>query len=339
MFRRGEEPRDTASEVVITQPTSKTEIKAQNTMGVNTRQMVEIPGMEDENERYRGNIEILQDLSVWTRTKWAAADHKKLRERIQDIKDANRELKNLLRLRSVREPTMFLLTDLETEPPLYMSENTIHQLSNLHKSLKVLNIRRSGKDSYPLSIQLREDNDASRKELANAEGVVLRDNTIVFNLQRHESFKALNYPTTLAVECFPVTTKARQTLEGLDKLQSLEGPSTAKYLSPVAQGLEIETWGYFEGYSSDWHYVLFYDTISKWSTSVTLAEIVDDAQFCQHISPLQIIQLSRLIAFSYLYHSEIRSSCRDPRLEDFRYYRSAEDSLEWDDEDPLILRP
>lgn len=66
-----------------------------------------------------------------------------------------------------------------------------------------------------------------------------------------------------------------------------------------------------------------------------------DPHFCQKISPMQTVQLARILVSANLYFAKIRKTCGNFRSSHIRFYQasSAADQDPWDEENPLVLQP
>ena len=316
--------------------TTKAEDDVPNMSAVADR-TIDIPEIEEERQKRERNVKSLQNVNFWDRTKWAAGDHQALKNMIKSIKEGNDELRKFLKLRSLNDTALLLPRSKELESLSNVGKNISTALVDLHEALKSLNYRRKGQDPYSFSIQVREDNDASRKDLAQAEGVILQNGSVVFNLQRHDASNTMGNPTTLAIESLP-THKTSNTTE----LHNLRNPNGA--INDTEDDTEIdtdvETWGYIRtpGLADKYH-VLYHDKASLWPASITLVDLLSGPDYVEYINPIQVLQAARMIAVAYLYHSEVRLSCGDPRPHNFRYYLTTDERPKWTDEDPLILNP
>ena len=295
---------------------------------------VEILGIDETAQRRKENAQQLQSVNVLHRAGWAYLNKDGLKDQIARIQIGLHTLSDYLQLKDVKDPSQFFISSVATTPVSTITTRIRVLLSRLHESLKAINIRAGDLGPHSLSVQLREKNEDSREELKQA-GVKLRNFSQVFNLHRHASLDPTSEAITLAVETIDSDSREAVASTALE-LKNLARPVRP----PESQPLEVETWGYFvDPDHTDVRHVLFHDITNQCKSTTSLADIVGSPEFRRHITPIQIVQLARLLTVTYLYFEPVRRSCGNPRLENFRYYQEDGESPRWIPENPVVFSP
>ncbi|KAI9740148.1 MAG: hypothetical protein M1834_004726 [Cirrosporium novae-zelandiae] len=310
--------------------------------------------------KHRQEAQVIQSNSRFrSRMRWLREDREMLNTLIYELRNGNDDLDSILILRPLDDPLRLLPTGVQGSHNSNILNSDGHSsddnnsnchssdvtkrvqkaLGRLHESFKTLNIEFEGQGPYYLSVQLKEDNNDSRKDLTQA-GVQLRNGSMVFNIQRHESPNG-DRPASLAVETVDLVAKNKSGQPLKDRqLQSLNRPADIQHQN---SGTNVETWGYFRtpNHPKNAHY-LFHDKFWKWSSPQNLEEALISPSFRENITPYQIIILARLIVLGYMYFATVRETCGNPQIRHFRYFQTLEEIDPWGNDGgngPLILKP
>ena len=301
--------------------------------------------ISDEYERQRDAASTVQAGSRWSRrVSWAYSDKKTLLTHIESLSRFNNEVERLLDANKQSRRTLVQRATRQTSSLSSTAQMVSKALKRVHESLLKLNSQSENTPSQ-LSIQLREDCEANRRELAPVPEVQLRDNSYVFNFQEQRDDHLERTAELLLVETLknpsdrqdnrPDTKHIRESLQELRTL----GPLGRGKHTPFGK---VETSGFFRhpSHEDDIH-VLFRESSSQWRSPSNLAGILASSDYRDHINPTHIIQLARLIMTSHIFFSQIRQSLGvEPRPIHFRYFCKADqDARNWNIDDPIVLRP
>ena len=315
-------------------------------LGRHSGSIFETAEVRDEYERQRDAASNVQAGSRWSRrVSWAYSDKRTLMDRIDSLSRCNNEVERLLDANKQSRPTLLLRATQQTSTLSSTAQMVSEALKRVHESLLVLNSHSENNPLSHLSIQLREDCEANRRELASIPEVQLRDDSYVFNLQEQKRGDFESTADLLLVETLKYPSN------GQDKRLDTNGISDSlqelKTLGPLDQGKhtpsgKVETWGFFRhpSHENDTN-VLFHDSSSQWCSPSDLAGILASSNYIDHINPTHIIQLARLIMTSHIFFSPVRQSLAvEPRPNHFRYFcRVGQEARNWNIDDPIVLRP
>ena len=300
----------------------------------------------DEYERQRDAASTVQAGSRWSRRmSWAYSDKQTLLTLIESLSRCNNEVERLLDANKQSRRTLVQRPTRQTSSLSSTAQTVSKALTRVHESLLKLNSQSENTPPSQLSIQLREDCEANRRELAPVPEVQLRDDSYVFNFQEQREGHSESTAELLLVETLkqpfdrqdngPETEHIRESLQELSTL----GPLGQGKHAPSGK---VETWGFFRhpSHEHDIH-VLFHESSSQWRSPSDLAGILASSDYRDHINPTHIIQLARLIMTSHIFFSQVRESLAvEPRPNHFRYFcRADKDSRNWNIDDPIVLRP
>lgn len=337
-------------------PTKSTNIELTRMSGVPSHDSILYSAqVQAQYEQQGREADALQaSVHMIRRVPWAYTHRKELRAKIKAIGSAITMLESLLMPWPVEKASY-------QQPPSQdarFSSSILLQaqgaLTRLHEALMRLNEQQCGQQPFILSIQLREDVEMSRQELAREPSVHLRNKSFIFNIQRQRTgdvkgasslFFAeslIHAPSYAEKVLSDVLDEERPFASGLTELHDLVA-NPEKVPIQNSQIVEpIETWGYFRTSptNNDAH-VLLHDSSGQWSSPFDLADILAGSEYRSMMSPTQIIQLARLILISHLYFLAVRPSLGiDPSPCHYRFFSRLEENSEtWNADDPLVLRP
>ena len=315
-------------------------------LGRHSDSIFERADIRDEYERQRDAASTVQAGSRWSRrVSWAYSDKQTLRILIERLSRCNNEVERLLDANKPSRPTLLLRATRQTSSLSSTAQMVSKALKRVHDSLLKLNSQSEDTPRSQLSIQLREDCEANRRELAPVSEVQLRDDSYVFNFQEQREGRLESTADLLLVETLKYQSNGQDnTPETKDIRKSLQELRT---LGPLGQGKhtpsgKVETWGFFRhpSHEHDIH-VLFHESSSQWRSPSDLAGILASSDYRDHINPIHIIQLARLIMTSHIFFSPVRQSLAvEPRPIHFRYFcKVGQDASNWNIDDPIVLRP
>ena len=315
-------------------------------LGRHSGSIFETVEVRDEYERQRDAASSVQAGSRWSRrVSWAYSDKKTLMDHIDSLSRCNNEVERLLDANKQSRPTLLLRATRQTSALSSTAQMVSKALKRVHESLRVLNSQSENLPLSHLSIQLREDCEANRRELASVPEVQLRDNSYVFNLQEQKQGDFGNTADLLLVETLKSPSSEHDNEPDTNGISnSLQELRT---LGPLDQGKhtpsgKVETWGFFRNPSHEHDInILFHESSSQWRSPSDLAGILASSNYSDHINPTHIIQLARLIMTSHIFFSPVRQSLAvEPRPNHFRYFcKVGKDASNWNIDDPIVLRP
>ena len=315
-------------------------------LGRHSGSIFETAEVRDEYERQRDAASSVQAGSRWSRrVSWAYSDKQTLMNRIDSLSRCNNEVERLLDASKLSRPTLLLRATRQTSTLSSTAQMVSKALKRVHESLLVLNSQSENTPMSHLSIQLREDCEANRRELASVPEVQLRDDSYVFNLQQQNQGDLESTADLLLVEALKYPSNGQD--DRLDTNGISNSLQELRTLGPLDRGKHtpsgnVETWGFFRHPSNEHDInVLFHDSSSQWRSPSNLAGILASSNYSDHINPTHIIQLARLIMTSHIFFSPVRHSLAvEPRPHHFRYFcKVGQDVSNWNIDDPIVLRP
>ena len=315
-------------------------------LGRHSGSIFETAEVRDEYERQRDAASSVQAGSRWSRrVSWAYSDKQTLKNRIDSLSRCNNEVERLLDANKQSRPTLLLRTTRQTSNLSSTAQTVSEALKRVHESLLMLNPQSENAPLSHLSIQLREDCEANRRELASVPEVQLRDNSYVFNLQEQKQGDLESTADLLLVETLKYPSNGQDNRSDTNGISNLL--QELRTLGPLHQGKhtpsgKVETWGFFRHPSHERDInVLFHESSSQWRSPSDLAGILASSNYKDHINPTHIIQLARLIMTSHIFFSPVRESLTvEPRPIHFRYFcKVGQDANDWNIDDPIVLRP
>ena len=306
--------------------------------------ILKTPAVNKEFERQRSEAARAQSsTSFRRRLSWVQSDKTALTELAEALRRGNNNIESLM-LPAPMEKSALLLRANTLTDKLSVTANLVKDaLGKLHEALLKLNapndtFRHKHQQICQLSVQLREDSEVNRKQLLQEPRVHLRDDSLIFNIQRHNT----TAPHSTADLLFVETLKYPQTQSDIDANVGSPMLELHDLALPPVKGEGVETLGFFRSPSPTYHiHILFRDNSKEFYSPLHLANIVSSSDYRDHMNPTQLIQLVRLVMKSHLFFSSVRDSLDiNPRLINFRYFcRAGEKATKWDFEKPLVLRP
>ena len=277
------------------------------------------------------------------RVRWAVIDWQKLHNNLDHIRVSVDGLYSLLRLEYGYSPRVSPAKQQTAANSALLPVR--EALSRLHQGLIGLND--ASQPGHQLSIQLREHWDSTSAELSSLAEVEVRGGSYVFSIQKSGS----NDPETDSILLLIDTLKEVPGSQGEDSMTtnlpriiSLDGPEDTATSSTSGQRSQIKTWGYFStprhrSISNDFHIV--HRATTSWRGSLHLADIISDPSYVEHITPIEITWLAKLLVTSHLCFLPIQRELNiQPRPSNYRFYCKSEDECDpWVDGSPLVLKP
>ncbi len=306
----------------------------------------EKPYISDEYERQRDAASTIQAGSRWSRrVSWAYSDKQTLLNRIESLSRCNNEVERLLDTNKQSRRTLVQRATRQTSSLSSTAQVVSKALKRVHESMLKLSSQSENTPPSQLSIQLREDCEANRRELASVPEVQLRGDSYVFNFQEQREGHLERTAELLLVETLKRPSDgqedrpdAKDIRESLQELRTLGPPGQGKH-TPSGK---VETWGFFRhpSHEHDIH-VLFHESSSQWRSPSDLAGVLASSDYRDHINSTHIIQLARLIMTSHIFFSPVRQSLAvEPRPIHFSYFcKVGQDARIWNIDDPIVLRP
>lgn len=260
--------------LTVTRPPSIQEVSLSTTPTLRTP---ETPYLGAETLKQSEEAAHLQrTINIYKKCKWVHHDRETFLRTIENLRHGNNDLKNLLQYRTPKNPSKLLSIHVENPHSLDDVENVQHSLLKLHQSLIGINKRGEGQDSWTLAIQLATDYKEKREEVAMQETYLpLRNGSLVFNIQKHNSPKFNDTASMILAETLPPpvchskseikgddSTIPIPELHSLDRPQNLQQPSSDK---------PSEVWGSIQTKSDpqDYHSI-FGDSLGGWITTESL---------------------------------------------------------------------
>lgn len=309
--------------------------------------VLDLQRVNEEYTRQRKAASSLQSSTpLHRRISWAIAARNNLSALIDDLQRGNNEIESLLDAAHVHGSALLLPPTEKTSVLSSVVRLVGGALKRLHDSLVKVNAGVDSVQPCRLSIQLREDCEANRHELAQEPNVQLRDDSYVFNLQRHRSEEPQDTTNLLLAETLKNHPAGQASpppsldgVESMHELRALIVPDSADKSNPIDG---VETLGFIRTPSRDQDtHILFHDASRQWCSPVDLSGILRSPEYRQHMNPRHIVQLTRLIMTSHLYLLSVQQALDvDPRPTHYRYFgKVGEDAKFWKIDDPLVLRP
>ena len=283
-------------------------------------------------------IRKLAQTDLARRAGWAIGGKKELEEVIKRIRSALDTLEQYLQVKQT-ESIANLMPEIRaaaTREIQKTGRTQMRVLNELHESLRHINIDGKPCGPYALAIKVQEDPEESRHDLGEL-GQPLRDSSSIFVLQRHERTDESKF-VTLAVETYNCFKR------GPNPLECIAEPSeTRAFQEDAVTALNIDEWGqcYFPGAAASPSRAssIFHIKGLSWLSSQTLSDIVQSEEYRNKVTAPQVFHLARSLAVAYLYFALVRSSCGNPRLQNFRYYDDGSSGFKWNTSSPLVLQP
>ena len=283
--------------------------------------------------------EVADSVSYWRKVAWVHEDREALKELIGDIRDANNDLGSLIDSIAIETSQTTLPRFPRVESMWPMVRRVERDLHALHHDLRHVNNATNGHGPYHLTIQLFEDHDDNKSDFEKLLDGQLRlnDNSHVFNIQRHASEQMQDERSELfVIETAEYDEAVASRLPRLHRLQALDSPQGVDFAS--APG--VECWGYLSAPDPiEIASVVFRSTDASWSSKITLRNVLEGGIYRTKITPIQTVQLARLILCTHLYLERVLRDFPKLRPEHYRYYQTPEEDKEWDSDSPLVLSP
>ena len=282
-------------------------------------------------------------VNFWKRMEWVHRDQESLRSTIEDLRRGNNNLESYLMLCSIGNPAGALPSSDKVAAFWPVARRIDGALRTLHKGLTKINPRSGARESYFLSLQLREDHHDTWRELNAQDGVSLQDDSYVFNIQRHSQKSLADDAVLFSIEAYTSAKDIQQTLaeEPLSSAQALSDLHDREVIQDDEARDSVVLWGYqvLEPKVSPNIFVFYRDNEGSWSTPTTLEDVLAQGEYRDRISPAQTVQLARVVTSTYLHLAGVRDSCEVPRLANYRYYKTSDEQDTWDSGSPRVLRP
>ena len=278
-----------------------------------------------------------ENLGVWRRARWAKRDQDDLKAAIAQLRHGNNNLESVVRLLAPTDSWLPLPRSDHAESLWPLVTRISKTLGFLNQELMILNVKKSNHDPYFLSLRLSEDHQKSRTELGDY--VSLRDGSHVFNLQRQLADKTGETSDLLLIQSFQkrgessekVVPNRLPELKGMDRPDALEDPLDID---------GIELWGSFgNAVEHDYLHIVYHDKDNEWKRTDTLADILTGTEFRDNITPVQVVQLAKILLCSYLYLGNIYGGTKVPRPSNYCFYKTSDEEDSWNYSEPRVLRP
>ena len=288
-------------------------------------------------------------MAYWRQISWARRDYDELKNIIRRIQTNNNELGRLIKGIALQDAAVNLPAFEAADRFWPVVEQVKEALSTLHDDLMDVNVGSEQGDAYHLSIQLLEDNDRSRSDVSGWRGAHhhLHHGSRIFNIQRHVSKDLKDKPKLLLIE----NVKTSQRIinppswdpESMYFLHDLDRPRDIEF--PVFS--DVEVWGCFPAYSdlasnfeqSGFWNKVYHANSEQWQSTANLKDILERSDYHQHILPIQVVQVARLVLDGYLYLEPVQMTCVNPRPENYVFYQTPDEGQVWSVDNPLVLRP
>ena len=277
------------------------------------------------------------------RAKWAIIDWQKLHDNLEHIRVSIDGLHSLLRLEHSYSPRA-------SPAKQHTAANSAllpvrKALRRLHHGLTGLND--ASQPDHQLSIQLREHWDSTSAELSSLADVEVREGSYVFSIQKSESSDPKTDSILLLVDTpkeVPDSQHEDPMTTNLPRMANLDAPKDTAMSSTSDPRSRIETWGYFStpqrrSISNDLHIV--HRATTLWRSPLHLADVISDPSYLEHITPIEITWLAKLLVTSHLCFLPVQRKLNvQPRPSNYRFYCKPEDEFDpWVDGNPLVLKP
>jgi hypothetical protein len=278
-----------------------------------------------------------EKVKFWRRARWAKRDQDDLKAAIAQLRNGNNNLESIVRLLALADPSLPWPNSSHAKSLWPLVTQISKALGVLHKDLMLLNVKQDDQRPYNLCLRLSEDHQKSRRELEDY--VSLQHSSFVFNLQRQIAEKAGEASNLMLVESFLQDHEQPQqhVLDAIPNLDTLDQPIPVQ----AFPGNEIERWGCFGKSAHGYLHILYHDKENDWSSTTNLADVLKGTEYREQITPVQVVQLAKILLCSHLYLcSTDSSSSKVPKPLNYVFFKtSAEDDTRWDSNDPHVLRP
>ena len=251
----------------------------------------------------QNSITYQEKVNFWRRSRWAKRDQDDLRAAISQLRQGNNNLESILQLLALKDPLSFLPSSDHADSLWPLVTRVSKTLGALHQHLMRLNVERNDHAPYFLSLRLSEDHQKSRKELEDY--VSLQDGSQVFNLQRQLTNKTGEASRLLLVQSYQQHGRLSEQAvhDPLLRLKNIDRPKEAQN---VSEDNGIERWGCFgNSFNNDCLHIMYHDTGNDWTCTNTLRDVLGGTEFRECITPVQVVQLAKILLCSYLYLDHI----------------------------------
>ena len=298
----------------------------------------------EDPEQQAADSEALQSATGFPRrARWAIIDWQKLHSYLEHIRVSIDGLHSLLRLEYSYSPRACSTNQQKAANSALLPVRKA--LSRLHHGLTGLND--ASQPDHQLSIQLREHWDSISAELSGLADVEVRDGSYVFSIQKSVSSEPETDSILLLIDTpkkIPDSQDEDSMTTNLSRMTNLDGPKGTAMSSTSDQRSRIETWGYFptpqrRSISKDLHIV--HRATSSWRSPLHLADILSNPSYVEHITPIEITWLAKLLVTSHLCFLPVQRELNvQPRPSNYRFYCKPEDDFDpWVDGNSLVLKP
>ena len=298
----------------------------------------------EDPEQQAADSEALQSATGFPRrARWAMIDWQKLHTNLEHIRVSIDGLHSLLRLEYSYSPRASSAKQQTAANSALLPVR--EALSRLHHGLAGLNV--ASQPDHQLSIQLQEHWGSTSAELSGLADVEVRDGSYVFSIQKSVSSDPETDSILLLVDTpkeIPDSQDEDSMTKNLPRMTNLDGPKGTAMSSTSDQRSRIETWGYFptpqrRSISNDSHIV--HRATTSWRSPLHLADILSDPSYVEHITPIEITWLAKLLVTSHLCFLPVQRELNvQPRPSNYRFYCKPEDEFDpWVDGNPLVLKP
>ena len=268
---------------------------------------------------------------------WAKEDKEALNEIINLLRSDNEYLEIMFAFKPTHDMGRLVNPPEESSSWLREARTVQGALKRLHQSLRNMNTERETREPWQLSIQLMTDySDNCDYVVSMLTKLPLRDKAYYFNIQRQNSSQAsasfVLAETVAELPCQPkgdLTSLDDHSAWHLDQARSMRDKTEVEGFKPL---------GIVWINEEDQHW-LYHAESQEAHCNRTLATILREEAIQDKVDTQTRILLACLVAISYIHFSLVRSSCREIETSSFRFFESAEDGKEWENNDPLILKP
>jgi hypothetical protein len=205
----------------------------------------------------------------------------------------------------------------------------------------------TGKPDHQLSIQLREHWDNTSTEASSLADIDVRDGSYVFSIQKSQPNDPGTDSVLLLVDTLkdvPSSQNGDTMITDLPRLRYLDDPRDPTQSRTLDERGRVETWGYFptrrsRSVTNDLHIV--HQVTASWRNPLHLADILSDPSFVEHITPVEITWLAKMLVTSHLCFLPVQRDLNvQPRPSNYRFYCNAEEDFDaWAKDNPLVLKP
>ena len=277
---------------------------------------------KDPEQQTPGSEALQSAIGFPRRARWAIIDWQKLHDNLEHIRVSIDGLHSLLRLEYSYSPRV-LPTKQQTAANSALLP-VRKALSRLHHGLTGLND--ASQPDHQLSIQLREHWDSTNAELSGLTTVEVRDWSYVFSIQKSESSDPKTDSILLLLDTsreVPDSQDEGSMTTNLTPTTNLDGPKDTAMSSASKLLSRIETLGYFptpqrRPISNDLHIV--HRATTSWRSPLHLADILSNPSYVEHITPIEITWLAKLLVTSHLCFLPVQRELNvQPRPSNYRY--------------------